>query len=337
MRTNTFLVIFLLVTMAPGCKQTSRQTTSAEKIRLIFDTDANNELDDQHALAYLLFNGEIFDVEGVTVNSTYNGGNIDGHYAEADRVITLCGMLGKMPLYKGADGGFDGIRQTIDNEVFDGSDAVNFMIRQALSENPRKLVILAVGKLTNVALAIEKSPEITDKIKVVWLGSNYPEKGEYNQDNDTMAMNYLLKTSVEFQMVTVRYGKETGTDFVKVTRPEIEQHMPGRGPVMPVPVMGRHNKAFTCFGDYSVNLFQHAEYYGDPPSRALFDMAAAAILKNPSWAASRQIAAPVYKPEGWIEQPDNQRKIVIVENFKRDSIIADFFHSMEHYVLVSSN
>ncbi|MEY3896633.1 MAG: hypothetical protein RLZZ214_2153, partial [Verrucomicrobiota bacterium] len=38
-----------------------------EKIRVILDTDANNELDDQHAIAYLLCSGETFDVEGITV------------------------------------------------------------------------------------------------------------------------------------------------------------------------------------------------------------------------------------------------------------------------------
>ena len=43
---------------------------SDERIRVIFDTDANNELDDQHALAYLLFSGNAFAVEGITVNST---------------------------------------------------------------------------------------------------------------------------------------------------------------------------------------------------------------------------------------------------------------------------
>jgi hypothetical protein len=37
---------------------------------VILDTDANNELDDQHAIAYLLFNGQVFDVEGITVNRT---------------------------------------------------------------------------------------------------------------------------------------------------------------------------------------------------------------------------------------------------------------------------
>jgi hypothetical protein len=136
-------------------------------------------------------------------------------------------------------------------------------------------------------------------------------------------------------MVTVRYGKATGTDFVRVTKQEIDQNMPGRGPVMDEPVMGRHNEAFVTFGDYSVNLFNHAVFYGDPPSRALFDMAAAAILKNPAWARPGQIPAPVYKPEGWIEQPDNKRMITVWEFFERDSIINDFFGTMKNFTLVA--
>ncbi|MEZ4826809.1 MAG: hypothetical protein R3C61_11045 [Bacteroidia bacterium] len=34
------------------------------KIPVIFDTDANNELDDQHALAYLLSNADVFNILG---------------------------------------------------------------------------------------------------------------------------------------------------------------------------------------------------------------------------------------------------------------------------------
>jgi purine nucleosidase len=334
MRTIIILFFSLILTMLSGCRPVSQPATSSEKIRLIFDTDANNELDDQHALAYLLFNGNTFEVAGVTVNRTSGGGDITAHYDEAERIIKLCNLAGKIPLYKGASGNFQAIRETIGSSSFDGSDAVNFIIDQAKSSVDPKLVILATGKLTNVALALEKEPRIADRIKIVWLGSNYPEQGEYNLENDTMAMNYLLNTPVDFEMVTVRYGKATGTDFVRVTRQEIDQNMPGRGPVITEPVMGRHNEAFVTFGDYSVNLFNHAVFYGDPPSRALFDMAAAAILKNPDWARHSQIPCPVYTPEGWIEQPANKRMITVWESFERDSIINDFFRTMQIYTLV---
>ena len=41
-----------------------------KKIRVILDTDANNELDDQHAIAYMLFNSQVFNIEGITINKT---------------------------------------------------------------------------------------------------------------------------------------------------------------------------------------------------------------------------------------------------------------------------
>jgi len=335
MRTISILPLGLTLSVLLCCRPVSQPAGTSEKIRMIFDTDANNELDDQHALAYLLFSGNTFDLAGVTVNRTSGGGDITAHYEEAERIMKLCNLDGKIPLYKGAGGDFPTIRATLNYTSFDGSDAVNFIIDQALLPGNPKLIILAVGKLTNIALALEKEPRIADRIKIVWLGSNYPEKGEYNQENDTSAMNYLLNLPVDFEMVTVRYGKESGTDFVRVTKQEIDQNMPGKGPAIAEPIMGRHNKAFVTFGDYSVNLFSHADCYGEPPSRALFDMAAAAILKNPAWARPRQIPAPVYKPEGWIEQPENKRMITIWESFERDSIIIDFFLTMKNYTLVA--
>lgn len=303
------------------------------KIPVIFDTDANNELDDQHALAYLLFSGNTFDVKGVTVNATYNGGDIAEQYTEAERIMKLTGLEGEIPLLRGANADFEDIRADIANPDYDGAEAVDFIIGQAKETAPQQLVLLAVGKLTNVALALEKDSSIAPHLRVVWLGSNYPEPGEYNQDNDTLAMNYILNSDVDFEMVTVRYGKPSGTDAVRVTQAEVKQHMPGKGPRVETPVTGRHGVAFDNFGDYSVNLFEHIQYHGNPPARALFDMAAVAIVKDASWAESKQIPAPVLRDNKWVERPENEQTITVWENFDRDKIMADFYDTMENFEL----
>lgn len=313
----------------------NEQVEAISKIPVIFDTDANNELDDQHALAYLLFNGETFDVRGVTVNATKSGGNIDEQYAEAERVMKLSTLDGKVPLLKGADQNFTQIKDQTGSGTFDGSEAVNFIIQEAQKSRSQPLVLLAVGKLTNVALALHKDPSIAQKVRVVWLGSNYPEPGEYNQDNDTTAMNYVLNTQVPFEMVTVRYGKPSGTDAVRASRTEINERMPGKGPQASSPVTGRHGEAFTTFGDYSVNLFEHITLHGDPPSRALFDMAAVAVVKDSTWADARQIPAPILRNNQWVERPENRRTITVWENFASEKIMDDFYRSMEEYELVS--
>jgi purine nucleosidase len=81
------------------------------KTRIIVDSDANNELDDQHAIAYVLLNPGSFDVEGITVNKTFGGGGIRQHAEEAERVVKLCGRSPQVRVYEGATGSFEEIRR----------------------------------------------------------------------------------------------------------------------------------------------------------------------------------------------------------------------------------
>ncbi len=317
-----------------GQKSADKSITPAKKkIEVILDTDANNELDDQHAIAYLLFNSDIFDIKGITVNRTRSGGPLQNHVAEAERVVRLCNAAGKVKVYPGADGSFEEIKAELDQPDHDGADAVNFIIEQAGAVRDGRLTLLPIGKLTNIALAIAKAPDITDNINVVWLGSNYPEPGEYNQNNDTAALNYLLNTQVPFEIVTVRYGRPSGSDAVRITPAEVQENMAGKGPKIEAPVTGRHGNSFTCFGDYAVDLFQHIDLHGTPPSRALFDVVAVAIIKHPSWGEKTSVPAPILVDDNWVDRPDNSRMITIWENFDRDAIVEDFYDRMQNYVL----
>jgi inosine-uridine nucleoside N-ribohydrolase len=301
------------------------------------DTDANNELDDQHAIAYLLFNGDVFDVEAITVNRTRNGGDINRHLAEAQRMVRMCGMDGRIPVLRGADKNFAEIEEQLAQSDFDGAEAVDFIVKAAMTEGARSLTLLPVGKLTNVALALAKEPSIVAKVRVIWLGSNYPEPGEYNQENDEPALNYILDTGVKFEIALVRYGKPSGTDAVRATQEEIRARMPGTGPKVSPSVTGRHGGAFSCFGDYSIDLFEHIKLYGNPPSRALFDMAAVAIVKNPAWATAREIPAPILKGGRWVERPENKRRVTLWENFDRKAILEDFYDRMARYRLAADD
>lgn len=327
MKKKTIWIMFVgLFCLLAGCKKTERP----HGMDIIFDTDTNNELDDQHALAYLLLNDDFFHLLGITTNATRNGGAIEEHYKEAERIIRLCNRQESINLLKGAEGSFEEIKGFITRPDYDGYQSVDFIIEQAHNySKENQLPILAVGKLTNIALALKKDPSITDKIRLIWLGSNYPAPGEYNLEDDIPSMNYVLESGVHFELVPARYNEATGTDAVKISLEEIRQTMPGRGPYIKAPVIGRHGEAFYNFGDYSVNLFENAECHGNPPSRALFDMAAVAIVKNPVWAESKTISCPIMENGRWIERPDNPRKIILWENFDKDAIINDFYYTLK--------
>jgi purine nucleosidase len=298
-----------------------------DKIRLIIDSDANNELDDQHALAYAFFSSDVFDLEGITINNTRNGGTLQGHYDEAVRVAKLCNAYQDVKIYKGASGRFADIQNHITEGNYDGKEAVDFIISSAKSDDPRPLVVLPIGKLTNIALALKRAPEIAGKIKILWLGSNYPDAGEYNLDDDTTSVNPVIQSRALFEMAVVRNGKSSGTAAVSVTPSEINERMKGKG-VKVAPVAGRHGKSFTTFGDYSIDLFAHADLHGNPPSRPLYDMAVVAILKNPAWARKSEIQAPTLSGNHWLANTKSAKKITIWENFKRDEILADFYITM---------
>lgn len=339
MFSKPIMIIFVTTVLFSSCEKISTN----KKMPVIFDTDANNELDDQHALAYLLFNGNYFDVEGVTVNTTgsYAGPsveyNVRDDFEEAKRVMQLCGDLyEKIPLKLGANGSFNEIKEHIGSTDFDGYEAVDFIIEKAMEKRNRKLVLIPVGKLTNIALALLKEPAIADKIRIVWLGSNYPEPGEHNQNWDIESMNYILDLEVPFEMVSVRYGEPSGTAAVVVSKEQVLHRMPGKGPQVSAMVKGRHGDEFNCFGDYSVSLFEHGGAWGEPPGRALFDMAAVAVVKNSDWAETKEIPAPVYLNGAWMERPNNPRKIILWEWFDIYGILNDFFVTMDNYQLVKT-
>lgn len=290
-------------------------------IDVIFDTDANNEIDDQHAIAYLLLNEESFNTLAITTNVTV-GGSIEDQCAEVQRVATLVDK--EVKIIPGATAGFEEIVCTLDEPEYDGFQAVDFIIEQALAHSPEnKLTVIPVGKLTNVALAIAKEPKIIPNIKVIWLGSNYPEPGEHNMVCDIPSMNYVIESDVELAISVARYGKPSGTDAVRVTIDRVKDEIAGKGPRAKSPVTGRHGGEFTCFGDYSMNLFENIEKAEDG-SRALFDMACVAVVKNPEWCDATVIPAPILANGQWIDRPDNPRELTILENYKGSDIIDDF-------------
>ena len=326
MRYLIFLVLLASCATEPTTT-TPEPPVVTERIPVIFDTDANNELDDQHALAYLVWNDSIFDVKGITTNATVSGGEIELHDREAERILKLT-QRETIPLKRGANANFTDIRPSLSQSDFDGHAAVDFIIDQARSV--KNLVLLPVGKLTNVALAHVKAPEALENVRIVWLGSNYPEPGEYNQDGDPDALRYLLdSTDLQFEMVTVRYGQGTGTDAVTITQNEVKELFPGKGPRIETPIVGRHGGEFYTFGDYAVSLFEHIDYYSDPPKRALFDQAAVAIVKNADWAEQKTIPAPQLRDTMWVERPGNERTILLYENFDRQAIIGDFLRTLD--------
>ena len=123
---NSILKAIASLALALACLGCSKDDG---RIDVIFDTDANNEIDDQHAIAYLLLSDEVFNTLGLTTNTTRNGGDIKLQTLEARRVTFLVGHP-ETPIYEGADGSFEDILPKVGEKEFDGQVAVDFIINK---------------------------------------------------------------------------------------------------------------------------------------------------------------------------------------------------------------
>ena len=77
-----------------------------------------------------------------------------------------------------------------------------------------------------------------------------------------------------------------------------------------------------------MSLYEHIDSYDEQRLRSLFDMAAVAIVKDPSWASRQQVPAPLLVGNQWVDLPGNNRTILICENFDRESIFGDLFATL---------
>ena len=137
--------------------------------RVILDTDIGTDVDDCLALAFILGSPEL-QLEGITC--VY--GDVGLRARMARRLLELRGrgdipvlqgarepLLGLRPVYwEGHEGqGLVGPEEEDEGPGGDAEDAVDYLVRTVV-ENPEQIHLIAIGPLTNVALAFKRDPRV---------------------------------------------------------------------------------------------------------------------------------------------------------------------------------
>ena len=279
-----------------------------ERINVILDTDTYNECDDQFALSYMLLSQDRFNIEAITVAPYHHDNDIsveEGQEKSYQEILKICNWLNfdtKNKVFKGSNG-------YIENGYNETNEAVEKIIEIAKKND--KTYIMAIGAITNVALAIKKAPDIIEKIKIIWLGGHSPicnNNKEFNFRQDVKAIKEIFESKVDLTIIPCK-GVASN---LKISIYELEHYLKERNEL--------------C--NYLCSRFYNDGIHGIQTRRVIWDISVIAYLINKDWFEEKKMDCPEINKDLSYTFNKNDRKIKFVTYLDSDKIYNDLFNKL---------
>lgn len=179
----------------------------AQPERVVFDTDCAYFNDDGAALVMLLNQPQKVQIEGITVVPGNFWPSIGSEY-----MLHILKLMHRsdVPLYFGAQAPLVHNRAMVKKETgieylgafrtdaptYTGpTKAIDFLI-ETIEKSPGKVTVLALGPMTNIAIALRLRPDLQSKIgRIVFMGGKLNGK-EFNFWFDPEAAQMVLRSSI---------------------------------------------------------------------------------------------------------------------------------------------
>jgi inosine-uridine nucleoside N-ribohydrolase len=231
-----------------------------ERIRVVIDSDAKNEIDDQWAIALAILSPERFQIEGFVgahFDNPWGGpGSIEASAQEIETVLEKAGMAGRWPVKRGSH---PMQYQFVPSE----SEGVDFIIERAMASSPEDpLWVVGLGAATDMASAFLKEPRILDRVVVFWhFRTRWPEKCyNFNVYGDVRAARLIFHSPLSFVLF------DTGT-YLRCPMEESEERV----------------KPYGELGEY-LHEYRHRYPLFMDPRKGFFDLGDIAALVDPDLA-----------------------------------------------------
>ena len=280
-----------------------------EKLNVILDTDTYNECDDQFALAYMLKNQDMFNIEAITVapysHKSKNVNIKEGQENSYNEILKICKWL----KFDTTNKVFKGSMDYIQNGYNELNSAVNKIIEIALKN--KKTYILAIGAITNVALAIKKEPKIIDKIEVIWLGGHsllQDNNMEFNFKQDIDAVKIVFQSKVKLTIIPCKNVASN----LRTSIYELNYYL--------------KDKNELC--NYLINRFYNDGYHGIQERRVIWDISVIAYMINKNWFTGKEISCPNIKSDTSYELTNNRHTITMINDIDVDKVYKDLFKKL---------
>ena len=288
------------------------------KTNVILDTDISNEVDDQFALCYLMKSLENINLQAITIAPFCSNGYVktgslnEGTNLSFETAEKILDMLGesqyKKVMFKGATKYFW--------ESKENNDSTSKIIEIARAND--HTTILALGALTNIALALKKAPDIIKKIDIIWLGGNSflsAKNDEYNFRQDVEAVRVVFNSKVKLVVIPCKNVASN----LSTTTIEIEHYLKKCGKI----------------GEYLCEIFENCKkaYRNDKAdgvgqAKTLWDLSIIAYMINKEWFETSEASCPKINDDTSYKLTKFKHKITFVNNLSRHKIYKDFFIKM---------
>lgn len=280
-----------------------------EKMNVILDTDTYNECDDQFALAYMLKSQDVFNIEAITVAPySHKDKNVtvkEGQELSFKEINKICNWLN----FNTTNRVFRGAGDYVCNGYAKNNDAVNKIIEIANKND--KTYILSIGAITNVALAIKKSPKIIDKLEVIWLGGHsllQDNNLEFNFKQDIDAVKIVFESKVRLTIIPCKNVASN----LRTSIYELNYYL--------------KDKNELC--NYLINRFYNDGYHGIQARRVIWDISVIAYMINKNWFTSTEISCPNINEDTSYELTNHSHKITMINYIDANKVLGDLFKKL---------
>ncbi|MBA2938950.1 nucleoside hydrolase [Paenibacillus sp. CGMCC 1.16610] len=279
-----------------------------KQIRVIINTDAKCEADDQYAIVHAILSPRL-KIKGIIGAhfGTRSSTGAEDSYQEVLHLLDLMHMKDKFRVVKGAN---HKIPDTLTPVSSNGADLI---IEEAMKDDPLPLFVTFQGPLTDLASAYLKEPRIAERLTAIWIGGGtYPDGDvEFNLSNDIEAAQVVFNSPIHVWQVP-----KNVYDMVRVGLAELAVK------VRPYGEIGKYLYEY---------LIQHNMKNGDRPQWpkgeiwVLGDSPATSLLLDDQAFDYDLIEAPNIHSDMSYQHKAGNRKIRVYRSVDSRFILEDFY------------
>ncbi len=292
--------------------QYSFQVPEELMLRVITNTDAKNEADDQFAIAHALLSPR-FDNVGVIAahfGDRRGPGSMEASFQECKKIFSLMEFDDSI-LVRGA------AHALPDESTPVPSPGAELIIREAMKDSPWPLFVTFLGPLTDLASAYLIEPRIQDRLTAIWIGGGqYPAGGdEFNLGNDIHAANVVFGSQIPVWQVPKDAYQQMIVSFA-----ELEVRVKPYGPI--------GDYLFTQLAEFAMNpVARRAPRTGE--NWMLGDSPVVGLLLCEQRFDYDWVPAPRFLPSMHYQHGQPNRPIRVYKRIDSRFIMEDFYAKLQ--------